>query len=74
MIEKVIKRIAKDGAVLLITHQEDIIHVSNRAGILCGSRILREAEPGEAVKYFKNHCDFCETVNMPSLEEALKGD
>lgn len=68
MILKVIKKIAKEGAVLLITHQEDILHISTRAGLLCGSKIIRECGPGEAIVYFKNHCDICETVNMPKYE------
>lgn len=72
MIENAIRMIAADGAVLLITHQEDIIGISTRAGILCGSKIIREAEPAEAVKYFKKHCDVCETVNQPKWDLILK--
>jgi len=73
MIENTIRRIAADGAVLLITHQEGIIGISHRAGILCGSKIIREAEPHEAVRYFKKHCDVCEMVNRPRFDKIMEG-
>ena len=73
MIEEVIKKIAEQGAVLLITHQEDILRISTRAGILCGSKIIREADPEHAIKYFKKHCDICETVNNPKWDMLTKG-
>jgi len=71
MIVEVIRKIASDGAVLLITHQEDIIHVSTRAGLLCGSKIIREGAPDDAIRYFKNNCDICEMVNSPRYEGSL---
>jgi len=73
MVESAIRRMAQDGAVLLITHTEDILGISTRAGILCGARIIREAKPDAAVQYFKNHCDYCETVNTPRLDEIITG-
>jgi Fe-S cluster assembly ATP-binding protein len=73
MIENAIRKIASAGAVLLITHQEDIIGISTRAGILCGSKIIREAGPTDAVRYFKKHCDFCETVNQPNFDALSRG-
>ncbi|HOO56831.1 MAG TPA: ATP-binding cassette domain-containing protein [bacterium] len=73
MIEDTIKKIASEGAVLLITHQEDIIEICTRAGILCGSKIIRETGPEDAVKYFKKHCDYCEMVNRPDLDRAFEG-
>ena len=70
MIVEVIRKIAADGAVLLITHQEDIIHISTRAGLLCGAKIIREGAPEDAIHYFKDHCDVCETVNFPPYERS----
>lgn len=43
----------RGGAVLLITHQEEVVRVADRASQLCAGRVVFAGTPGEAVAHFR---------------------
>jgi Fe-S cluster assembly ATP-binding protein len=49
------------GSVLLITHQEDVVLVADRASQLCAGRIVFTGSPQETVDHFRNRtCVRCD--------------
>ncbi len=69
MIVGVIRKIADQGSALLVTHQEDIIRIADRAGLLCGAELLKQGRPEEIIDFFKKNCDSCDTVNIPKPQK-----
>jgi Fe-S cluster assembly ATP-binding protein len=41
------------GSVLLITHQQEVVLIADRASQICGGRIVFSGPPGEAVDHFR---------------------
>lgn len=39
--------------MLLITHQEEVVRVADRASQLCAGRVVFAGTPGEAVAHFR---------------------
>jgi Fe-S cluster assembly ATP-binding protein len=49
------------GSVLLITHQEEVAHIADRASQLCAGRIIFSGSPREAVDHFRGRtCVRCD--------------
>lgn len=70
MIENVIDYIVKHGGtVIVITHREEIAKLSQEAYLLCNGSILAHGSPDKIIEYYKNKCDECSHLNLPSLEE-----
>lgn len=60
-IEGVIRALRKQGAVLLITHQEALAAGADRASQLCGGRIVSTGEPAAVIDNFKaRRCRRCD--------------
>lgn len=60
-IEAVIRALRRQGAVLLITHQERLAAGADRASQLCGGRIVRTGEPATVIENFKaRRCRRCD--------------
>ncbi len=54
---------ADGGSVLLITHQEEVALVADRASQLCAGRIIFVGEPSHAVEHFRGRtCVRCDGV------------
>ena len=68
-IKQVIRMLVnKDSSVLLITHQEEVAAMADRASSLCGGKILKTGSPEEVTRFFRNHCQECPHVNQPEEE------
>lgn len=66
----VIKTFSRSGTtVLLITHHEEVAEIADRASSLCGGTILKTGDPVAVARFFRNHCQECEHVNLPEKED-----
>ena len=69
-IKDVILTLAANGAsVMLITHHEQMAAMADRSSALCAGRILKTGLPEEVTRFFRNHCQPCQHVNKPAIEE-----
>jgi len=60
-ITRVIGALRRQGAVLLITHQEALAAGADRASQLCGGRIVSQGEPAAVIENFKaRRCRRCD--------------
>ena len=58
---RVIGALRRQGAVLLITHQESLAAGADRASQLCGGRIVCQGEPARVIARFKSRrCQRCD--------------
>jgi Fe-S cluster assembly ATP-binding protein len=65
-VVEVIKTFSRDGTtVLLITHHEEVAEIADRASSLCGGTILKTGDPVAVARFFRNHCQECQHVNLP---------
>ncbi len=70
-IVDVIRLCSKHGAaVLLITHQEYVAAIADRASSLCGGTILKTGDPAAIARFFRSHCHECAHVNDPGPHEV----
>lgn len=70
LITNLVRKLKEQGkSVLLITHRDELVRVSDRAGIICNGRIIKSGEPGKIYEYYKKSCDVCEAVNKPRESE-----
>lgn len=58
----VIGRIKQNGSsILLITHQEEVAAIADRASLLCGGKIILSGTPKQVVSQYKfRHCLVCD--------------
>jgi Fe-S cluster assembly ATP-binding protein len=69
-IVDVIRTFSRSGTtVLLITHHEEVAEIADRASSLCGGTILKTGDPIAVARFFRNHCQECEHVNVPEKED-----
>lgn len=68
-----IRKIAQNGSVLLITHQDEFLKIADKATLICNGNILRTGEPQEISKFYRYECTYCVDENNPdlALEELL---
>jgi Fe-S cluster assembly ATP-binding protein len=60
-ISGVVQALAKQGAVLLITHQEALAAGADSATQLCGGRVVCQGEPAKVLENFKaRRCKRCD--------------
>jgi Fe-S cluster assembly ATP-binding protein len=60
-IGRVVQALAKQGAVLLITHQEALAAGADSATQLCGGRVVCQGEPAVVLENFKSRrCKRCD--------------
>lgn len=57
----VINRIKQNGtSIFLITHQEEVASIADRASLLCGGKIVMTGSPEQIVSHYKSrHCIIC---------------
>lgn len=71
-IKDVIRTLVAGGSsVMLITHQEEVAAIADRATALCAGQVLRNGLPEEVTRFFHNHCRPCPHVNQPDQEVLL---
>jgi len=54
------------GSVLLITHNENIVTISDKTSIMCGGVIVDTGKPKDMALYFKKECKQCDHINCPT--------
>ena len=71
-VVEVIKTFSRNGTtVLLITHHEEVAEIADRASSLCGGTIMKTGDPIAVARFFRNHCQECQHVNLPREEEQF---
>ncbi len=74
-VVEVIKTFSRKGTtVLLITHHEEVAEIADRASSLCGGTILKTGDPVAVARFFRNHCQECQHVNLPVKKGERKND
>jgi len=69
-IRKVIRNFKKiKASVILITHNEKIAKIGDRASLLCDGKIVKEGEPKNVVEFFKKYCKGCDHIG--EIKEEL---
>jgi Fe-S cluster assembly ATP-binding protein len=53
------------ASVLLISHSEHLVEISNRVSVMCAGKILQTGPPTEMSQWFMNNCRACGHINMP---------
>jgi len=56
------------GAVILITHDEEVIKIADRAALMCSGLAFKIGRPLEIIDYYKEHCKPCPTKQYPTKE------
>jgi Fe-S cluster assembly ATP-binding protein len=57
------------GAVILISHEEEVVTVADRAALLCSGMAFKVGEPEEVVAYYRERCRPCANRNYPCAED-----
>jgi len=66
-IVNIIKELKRQGTtVLLITHREEVSEIADKTSLICSGFIVKEGNPQEVGKYFKERCIPCPTRIYPS--------
>ncbi|MCD6381851.1 MAG: ABC transporter ATP-binding protein [Candidatus Aenigmarchaeota archaeon] len=69
VIKKVLSKFREFGtSVLLITHNEEMAKISDRAAIICSGKIVKIGPSERITKFFKEHCKSCGHVGK--VDEA----
>jgi len=64
-----ITAMSKQGsAVLLITHNEGAVSVSEEVSIICAGKIINSGPPQEMCHWFKNNCQTCPHIGEPDYK------
>lgn len=65
-IKDAIKDRKKDATVILITHEQELAEISDRAAILCRGYLERIGPPEEVIRYFGERCTACPRIGDQS--------
>ena len=52
-------KLKKDTTILLITHREEVAAISDRATLFCDGYVVKNGNPSEVTKYFRDMCKVC---------------
>lgn len=58
------------GSVILITHDEEVVKIVDRAALMCSGLAFKVGDPAGIVSYYKEHCKPCPTKKYPSPEDG----
>jgi Fe-S cluster assembly ATP-binding protein len=58
------------GSVILITHDEEVVKIADRAALMCSGLAFKIGSPLEIIDYYKEHCKPCPTKSYPSQENG----
>ena len=60
------------ASVILITHNEEMAKISERASLLCGGKVVKQGSPRKVTKFFKKYCKGCKHIGQ-IREDVLNG-
>jgi len=70
-IVNIIKELKRQGTtVLLITHREEVSEIADKTSLICSGFIVKEGNPQEVGKYFKEKCVPCPTKTFPAYGDS----
>jgi len=58
------------GSVILVTHDEEVVKIADRAALMCSGITFKVGKPQEIIEYYKEHCKPCPTKHYPSKEDG----
>lgn len=64
------------GSVILITHEEEVVKIADRAALMCSGLAFKTGGTQEIVEYYRGRCALCTSKSYPSVEDepATQGD
>jgi Fe-S cluster assembly ATP-binding protein len=57
------------GSVILITHEEEVVKIADRAALMCSGLAFKTGGTQEIVDYYRGRCAPCISKSYPSLED-----
>ncbi len=57
------------GSVILITHEEEVVKIAERAALMCGGLAFKTGGTKEIVDYYRNRCSPCISKAYPSKQD-----
>lgn len=75
-VVNMMRELRKQGTtVLLITHREEVSEIADKTSLMCSGFIVKQGNPEEVGKYFKEKCVPCPTKTFPAYGDSqVKGD
>jgi len=58
------------GSVILVTHDEEVVKIADRAALMCSGITFKVGKPQEIIQYYKENCKPCPTKHYPSKEDG----
>lgn len=58
------------GSVILITHEEEVVKIADRAALMCSGLAFKTGGTQEIVDYYRGRCAPCTSKSYPSLEDT----
>lgn len=58
------------GSVILITHEEEVVKIANRAALMCSGLAFKTGGTREIVEYYRGRCAPCTSKSYPSAEDT----
>ncbi|MHB1391160.1 MAG: ATP-binding cassette domain-containing protein [Thermoleophilia bacterium] len=62
------------GAVILITHEEEVVRIADRAALMCSGMAFKTGGTQAIVDYYRGRCAPCAGKSYPSPEEAVAAE
>ena len=59
------------GSVILITHEEEVVKVADRAALMCSGLAFKTGGTQEIVDYYRGRCAPCTSKSFPSPEDTI---
>lgn len=57
------------GSIILITHEEEVVRVADRAALMCSGTAFKVDKPPAVVEYYRHRCLPCPEKSYPSPED-----
>ncbi|MHB8792574.1 MAG: ATP-binding cassette domain-containing protein [Thermoleophilia bacterium] len=58
------------GSVILITHEEEVVKIADRAALMCSGLAFKTGGTREIVEYYRGRCAPCTSKSYPSAEDT----
>lgn len=59
------------GSVILITHEEEVVRIADRAALMCSGLTFKTGGTQEIVDYYRGRCAPCSSKSYPSPGDAV---
>ncbi|MHB9111814.1 MAG: ATP-binding cassette domain-containing protein [Thermoleophilia bacterium] len=60
------------GSVILITHEEEVVKIADRAALMCSGLAFKTGGTREIVEYYRGRCAPCISKSYPSVEDKTE--